>query len=104
MRGLVVLAGIVLIALLLSNFGSAQSKPTVSVTEPPTITCTLDRGTTISIKAPIELRNVEIGNLCRKDSIPKGWTVYCHTSDTLKAVTVNFVMNGRAEQTQVVCS
>ncbi len=104
MRGLVVLAGIVLIAVLLSNVGSAQSKATISVTEPPTITCTLDQGTTISIKAPVELKNVEIGDLCRKDVIPKGWTVYCHTSDTLKTVTVSFVMNGRADQTQVVCS
>jgi S-adenosylmethionine decarboxylase proenzyme len=82
MRGLVVLVGIMLIALLLSNVSHAQTKASVEVKLPPKISCTYKNGTVVSLKAVSEdVKNVKIGTLCQRDVVPAGWVMYCHTSD-----------------------
>ena len=104
MRGLVVVGGIVLILLLLSNFSSAESKSSVTINQPPAISCKSGNGTTVTVKVFQPAANLEIGELCRKGEVPPGWTVYCHTSETLEKVQISFVSGGKPYKTTVVCS
>ena len=105
MRGLVVVAGGMLLAfLLMGGITTAETKKSVEVVAPASITCSVNNGTYVVFKANQSVHDLVIKGVCKKEEVPKGWTLQCHTDRELPSVEVHFKKGNVERVTRVVCS